>query len=120
MVEHQMLENVVSKIGLVTGHSSGTHPVGRFGAPRADFFILNSRMGVLKIDRFCTWRPSAAIPAAQFHTRIEDESVLDKILNSLGAQKIFRRSYAQLLLTRALGDKRLGVKAQKIPYTTKP
>ena len=48
MVEHQMLENVVSKIGLVTGHSLGKHSVGRFGAPRADLFILKSVQGFLK------------------------------------------------------------------------
>ena len=84
-----MLENVVSKIGLVTGHSLGKHSVGRFGAPRADLFILNSRLVFFKIDRLCSWRTSAAIPAAQFHTRIEDESVLDKILSGFGAQNFF-------------------------------
>ena len=89
MVEHQMLENVVSKIGLVTGHFLGKHSVGRFGATRADLFILNLRLSFFKIGRLCAWRPSAAIPAAQFHTLIKDESVPEKILSGFGRKIIF-------------------------------
>ena len=50
--------------------------------------------------------------------RIEDESALDKILSGFGAQKFFWRIYAHQLLTRAMGVKRLDVKAQKI-FNTK-
>ena len=52
--------------------------------------------------------------------RIEDESVLDKILRCFGAQKFFWRIYAHSLLTRATGVERLDVKAQKIFLNQKP
>ena len=72
------------------------------------------------MDRISSWRPSAAILAAQFYMRIEDEGALDKILSGFGAQKFFWRIYAHSLLTRATGVERLDVKAQKIFLNQKP
>ena len=51
------------------------------------FVYFKFAPGFFKIDRLCAWRPSAAIPAAQFHTHIKDESVPEKILSGFLRKK---------------------------------
>ena len=107
-----MLENVVRKIGLVTEHSQGKHSVGPFGAPRADLFILNLRLGFLKQTDF-----ARGCPQPQFQllnsTRILKMKVCRRKSSAVFCAKNFWRTYAQPLVTRALGEKRLDVISAK-------